>query len=104
MSDFKVVEGADKVGAWAIKYNGLVDEVIESVSTVDSAVRTVITYNKIGGGSFTSVINKSNIITGNTYNSLLSLALAGDLISGMYYELNHNTIDSIISNKSIYIL
>ena len=102
MSDFKVVEGADKVGAWAIKYNGLVDEVIESVSTVDSVVRTVITYNKIGGGSFTSVINKSNIITGNTYNSLLSLALAGDLISGMYYELNHNTIDSINNTNIVY--
>ena len=102
MSDFKVVEGADKVGAWAIKYNELVDEVIESVNTVDDGVNVIITYNKNGGGTFTSVINKSNVVTGKTYDQILSIALSGDLVVGMFYELSHKTIDSISNTNVVY--
>ena len=102
MSDFKVVEGADKVGAWAIKYNDLVDEVIQSVNTVDDGVNVTITYNKIGGSTFTSVINKSNVVTGKTYQELLSLALGGNLITGKVYELAFKTIDNISNTNTVY--
>lgn len=102
MADFKVVEGADKVGAWAIKYNELVDEVIESVNTVDDGVKVTITYNKIGGGTFTSVIDKNNVVTGKTYDELLTLALLGELVVGKIYELSHNTIDSISNTDIVY--
>lgn len=102
MSDFKVVEDADKVGAWAIKYNGLVDEVIESVNTVDDGEKITITYNKIGGGTFTSVISKSNVVTGKTYWELDTLINNNLLVPGMYYELNFNTVDYISNTDDVY--
>lgn len=96
----KVIEGVDKVGTFANKYNGSIKEHIVS-ATLDGTT-SILTLGKHDTDPLLVNLSQLNVITGLTYTEITTLKTDGELQIGKYYELFFNTIDCIDNTDTVY--
>jgi hypothetical protein len=96
----KVIQGVDKVGAFANKYNSSIKEHIVS-ATLDSST-SILTLGKYDTDSLLVNLSQLNVITGLTFSQISTIKDNNTLQIGKYYELSFNTIDCIDNTDTVY--
>lgn len=96
----KIIEGVDKVGTFANKYNSSIKEHIVSV-TLDSTTG-MLTLGKYDTNPLLISLSYLNVITGLTFSQINTLKTNNTLQIGKYYELFFNTIDCIDYTDTVY--
>ena len=96
----KIIEGVDKVGTFANKYNGSIKEHIVS-ATLDSTTG-MLTLGKYDTDPLLVSLSSLNVITGLTFSQINTLKTNNTLQIGKYYELFFNTIDCIDYTNTVY--
>ena len=95
----KVIQGVDKVGTFANKYNGSIKEHIVS-ATLDSST-SILTLGKYDTDSLLIDLSELNVVTGLTYSQISTIKDDNTLQVGKYYELLFNTIDCIDNTDTV---
>lgn len=96
----KIIEGVDKVGTFANKYNNSIKEHIVS-ATLDSTTG-MLTLGKYDTDPLLVSLSSLNVITGLTFSQINTLKTNNTLQIGKYYELFFNTIDCIDYTNTVY--
>ena len=96
----KIIEGVDKVGTFATKYNSSIKEHIVS-ATLDSTT-SILTLGKYDTNPLLISLSSLNVITGLTFSQINTLKTDNSLQVGKYYELFFNTIDCIDNTDTVY--